>query len=123
MPADLHLHVVDEKGHEVPTTSLMGDWFVLPWDVTVPPDGEIEFTIGRWERPFPDYRKHTDDEMLIFGNEPTWIIPHDGRKLFLLGTLRESPPHLSDPPVHPYAIPLAEWTGSVDIPKIRLPSR
>jgi hypothetical protein len=118
MPQDLHLRVVDADGHELTKSMRTEDQMRGAWEVEIPPGGKLDFPIGNGGGKPYEFSTGGPGQLLTFGLGIEWIIPRDGKKYFLCGTLHEDrPERWRDPRKNN----LREWIGSVDIPKVQLP--
>jgi len=111
-PQTIHAQVVNKNGDPLITPIAVYDGHSPLWEpLVLPCDGTIKFNIS-----FPGmgYRQDPNVALIDFGPEACWIVPND-QDYFLSGVLT-IPKEEGD---HPYS----DWSGTLNLPKVRIPTK
>jgi hypothetical protein len=111
IPERIRFRVVDQGGKELPTASGPYDGIAPLWDpLLIPYAGSMKFQIS-----FPGfgYRPNRDRVIVDMGPSMVWVVPQDGSKYCLSGSL-SIPPVKGDHPI-------IDWSGTLDLPAVEIP--
>jgi hypothetical protein len=110
-PDRLDLHITDESGKELALANGPYDGITPDWEpILLPMEGTIKFRISFGGL---GYRSGTDKVIVDIGPSKVWVVPQNKKSYWLSGKFTVKGQEGDDP--------LMEWSGTIDLPKSKIP--
>lgn len=110
-PDRLDLHITDESGKELALANDPYDGITPDWEpILLPMEGTIKFRISFGGL---GYRSGTDKVIVDIGPSKVWVVPQNKKSYWLSGKFTVKGKEGDHP--------LMDWSGTIDLPKTKIP--